>query len=163
MSDEIKYIDADSEDFEDAPRALRDAYKKLVSAHKQVTKDLTETRTTMASRAVADVLADKGFKNPERVKRDLLADGIDPLDNSAVDGWLASNGDDYAKAAPEAGESQQQEQQSAAVSDEVAQQYQKLQVSGEPAVNDKWQRAQAEITPEMDGAAVRAVYAKHGI
>ena len=161
MSDEIKYIDADSEDFEDAPRALRDAYKKLVSAHKQVSKDLTETRGAVASRAVADVLADKGFKNPERVKRDLLADGIDPLDTSAVDGWLTSNGDDYAKAA-EAGETQQ-EQQSAAVPDEVVKQYGQLQVAGEPAVNDKWQRAQAEITPEMDGAAVKAVYAKHGI
>ena len=46
------------------------------------------------AQALGDVLA--GFKNPERVKRDLLSDGIDPLNREVVEKWLGENGDDYA-------------------------------------------------------------------
>lgn len=161
MSDEIRYIDTDHEDFEDAPPSLRDAYKKLAKAHQAVTKDLADTRAQTASRLVADVLADKNFKNPERVKKAFLEDGIDPLNQSAVDGWLAANGDDYAKNASAPAEGQENE--SATVSNETQQQYQQLQVQGQPAGNDKLAAATAEITPEMDGAAVLRVYAKHGV
>lgn len=163
MSDAIKHIDVDSEEFEDAPRALRDYVKKLQGQNQTLTKERDDARGSIASRAVADVLADKGFKNPERVKRDILADGIDPTDQAAVDTWLTSNGDDYAKAqaAPEEG----QQEQPAAVSAEEQQAYQNLQVQGQtvPAGNDKFASVAAKITPDMRGADVEKLYREHGI
>lgn len=164
MSDEIKYVDADSEDFEDAPKALRDAYKKLVTAHKQATQSLAETRGQVAARAVADVLADKGFKNPERVKRDILADGIDPTDTSAVEGWLSENSDDYARAEGAATTEQTTEEtkEATTVSQEVQLGYQNLSVPGTPATTNA-KAVFDQITPEMNGADVAALYAQHGI
>lgn len=162
MSDAIKYIDVDDEQFEDAPKALRDAYKALRKSHETVTTERDGARQTLASRAVGDVLADKGFKNPKRVERDLLADKVDPLDKSAVDAWLAENADDYAKgegapaAAAELTEDQRKQQEA----------FQALNAGGDMrAASDmsKWELAQAEITDAMSGAEITAVYKKHGI
>jgi hypothetical protein len=161
MSDNLKHIDVDSEEFEDAPKALREYVKKLQAQSNTLAQERDDARGQVASRAVADVLADKGFKNPERVKRDLLADNIDPLDSSAVDGWLTRNGDDYAKSAQQA--EKVAGQQSATVVQEVVDGYQNLQVSGEPASNDKLAMVLSKITPEMDGKAVEALYREHGI
>lgn len=90
-----QFIDVDSEEFENVPRGLRDAYKRLVRQHTEIVKE----RDTFKSQATAAALGDalSGFKNPERVKRDLLAEGVDPLDSEAVQTWLGSNGDDYAR------------------------------------------------------------------
>lgn len=161
MSDNLKYIDVDSEEFEDAPRSLREHVKKLQKALDSEREAHTSTRNRLASRAVSDVLADKGFKNPKRVERDLLADQIDPLDTEAVDRWLAENSDDYARgeAAPAA------EPESASVPEDQKQQLQRMNVSDVPPAGglSKWEQALAEITPEMDGAAVQKVYEKYGI
>lgn len=164
MSDDIKYIDVDDEQFEDAPKALRDAYKALARQHKDATSELGQARTVIASHALGDVLGTAGFKNPKRVEQDILRDGIDATDKTAVQAWLASNADDYAKAegapaaepAPEQTEDQKRQQaahQQLAAGSELRQ----------PADMSKWDLAQSEITPEMDGAAVRKVFAKHGI
>jgi hypothetical protein len=74
------------------------------------------------------------------------------------------NADDYAKAegtpaepAPVQQTEDQQRQQAA---------HQQLAAGSElrqPSDMSKWELAQSEITPDMDGAAVKAVYAKHGI
>lgn len=164
MSDNIKHIDIDAEDFEDAPKALRDYAKALKKQLESVTSERDGARTQLASRAVSDVLGDKGFKNPKRVERDLLADGIDPLDNSAVEVWLTSNGDDYARAdgsAAPAPVAEQTEEQKA-----LQQGYEALTGGDQlkaAAGQSKWDLAQSEITTDMNGAEVAAVYAKHGI
>ena len=161
MSDNLKHIDVDDDEFEDTPKALREYVKKLQAQNKDLAKERDDVRGQVASRAVADVLADKGFKNPERVKRDLLADSIDPLDTNAVNAWLTSNGDDYARAAgaPE-GEQPPSDEPPA----EVAQGYSQLQVPGSaPGSSDKLALVLSKITPEMDGAAVAKLYAEHGI
>lgn len=163
MSDAIKYIDVDDEQFEDAPKALRDAYKALARQHKDATTELGQARTTIASHALGDVLGTAGFKNPKRVEQDILRDGIDATSATAVQAWLTANADDYAKAdgapvesKPEQTEDQQRQQaahQQLAAGSELRQ----------PADTSKWDLAQSEITPDMDGAAVREVFKKHGI
>lgn len=159
MSDKIQHINLDDEDFEDAPKALRDYAKKLKAENERLNGDLVTATKNLASRAVADVLADKGFKNPKRVERDLLAESIDPHDQKAVEEWLEANGDDYAK-----GEANTPA--SAPEDAEKAQQFEKLSVPGATSSNDsldKWEAAQQEITPGMNGDQVAEVFARHGI
>jgi len=95
MSDAIEHIDVDHEDFESAPKALREHVKNLQAALKERDKIVSDFRTRETERALADVLT--GFKNPARVQRDLLADKVDPLDTEAVNKWLEANADDYAR------------------------------------------------------------------
>ena len=96
MSDEYKYIDVDDEQWDGTPRALREALDKAQKALRTRDQQITEIRDQQAASVLSDVLA--GFKNPERVKRDLLAEKVNPLDNEAVTKWLESNADDYARA-----------------------------------------------------------------
>jgi hypothetical protein len=172
MSDDIKYIDVDDEQFEDAPKALRDAYKALARQHKDVTAEVGQLRQTVASHALGDVLGNAGFKNPKRVEKDILRDGVDATDKAAVEAWLAENGDDYAKAtetagepAPAAAQTELTPEQKAA-QEQLAQQYAAIQ-GGEqlnaPADLSKWELAKSEITDDMTGEEVLKVYAKHGI
>lgn len=95
MSDNFQHIDVDSDEYLDAPKALRDAYKQLKARYTDTVSDRDALKGQLTATALSDVL--KGFKNPERVKRDLLAEGVDPLNTEAVQSWLGSNGDDYAK------------------------------------------------------------------
>ena len=164
MTDNIKHLDLDSEDFEDAPKALRDYARNLKKQYEQAVTERDGVRKQLASKAVSEVLGDKGFKNPKRVERDLLADGIDPLDTSVVESWLKDNSDDYARttgsATPTPEQNEEQQRQQAA--------YQQLNAGGElrqPADQSKWDLAQSEIAQlqNPDGAAVAAVFAKHGI
>lgn len=163
MTDAIKHIDLDHEDFEDAPKALRDYAAKLKKQLEAKETEVSTLRTQVASRAVADVLGDKGFKNPKRVEKDLLADGVDPLDKSAVDGWLAEYGDDYARATQEnAAATPEQNEEAQALAAAHAQ----LSAPGElrsAADMSKWDLAQSEITQDMNGEQVAAIFAKHGI
>lgn len=162
MSDKLQHIDIDSEEFEDAPRALREYAKQLKKQNDALALERDTYKKQSASRAVADVLTGKGFKNPKRVERDLLADDIDPHDASAVEAWLEANGDDYAKA------SATPDPETPETPDPRAAEYDRLNVGSDPAAvaasfASKWEAAQAEITPEMDGAAVAEVFARHGI
>lgn len=171
MTDAIKYIDVDDEQFEDAPKALRDAYKALARQHKEQATELGQVRTTLASKALGDVLGDKGFANPKRVEKALLADDVDPLDSSAVEAWLTENGNDFAKATastedPNPVQNQTQTPEQEAAQAALAAQYAALQ--GGDQLNtagdmSKWDLAQSEITPDMTGAQVAEVYKKHGI
>lgn len=162
MSDELKHIDVESEEFEDAPKALRDYVKKLQAQDRKRSDELNQVRGQLASRAVADVLADKGFKNPERVKRDILADGIDPTDKAAVDGWLSENSDDYARAEAAAAAATEESTESTTVPTEVQQNYRNLNVAGSPAGADP-QAVYSQITKEMDGKDVIALFKQHGL
>ena len=170
MTDTIKYIDVDDEQFEDAPKALRDAYKALARQHKEVATEAGQLRQTVASHALGDVLGNAGFKNPKRVEQDILRDGIDATDKTAVQAWLAANADDYAKAtevpADPAPVQQTQTPEQQAAQAALAAQYAALQ-GGEqlaaPADMSKWELAKSEITPDMTGDQVIAVYEKHGI
>ena len=159
MSDNIQHIDVDSDEFEGTPKALREHVKKLQKALEA--RDATIGQ--FKEQVIGSVLGDAGFKNPSRVKKDLLGDGIDPLDADAVKAWIAENGDDYARSAPN---SDTEQEQPGAAADEVAAQ-EKLnfgeragQKAGGMTPLDK---ALAEITPDMDGAAVAAIFAKHGV
>ena len=153
MTDDIQNINPDSDEFIDAPKALRDHVKALQSRLKDVTAEVTTLRTQATSAALADVLA--GYKNPERVKRDLLSDKIDPLDKTAVDAWLSENGDDYARG--DSGNAPVQDPDAAA-----HQQIQQAELT-DPAAMTKFEAAKAEITPDMTGAQVKEVYRKHGL
>lgn len=165
MSDEIKYIDVDDEQFEDAPRALRDAYKALARQHKEATSELGQARKTIASHALGDVLGNQGFKNPKRVEKDLLGDGIDPLDKSAVESWLGEYGDDYAKAesAGEPNAAQQQQQ----IDPAIAAGHQSLNGLGDavrqPTDVSKLDKAKAEITDDMSPEQVRETLLRNGL
>lgn len=158
MSESIQHIDVDSDEFIDAPKALRDHVKKLQAQ----AKDLATERDTLKGQVTATALTGvlTGFKNPERVKRDLLSDKVDPLDTAAVSKWLEANADDYAKGdgAPA------QSQSSAATEDAAA--HARLNSGGElrqAADMTKHEAAFAEITPDMTGTQIEAVYRKHGI
>jgi hypothetical protein len=169
MSDDIKYIDVDDEQFEDAPKALRDAYKALAAKHKEATTEVGQLRQTVASHALGDVLGNAGFKNPKRVEQDILRDGIDATDKAAVEKWLADNGDDYARATegsadPDPAQEPQQQTPEQAAQAAAFQQLQGVQGDlRQPADMSKWELAKSEITNDMNGAEVAAVYAKHGI
>jgi hypothetical protein len=158
MSDDYQYIDVNDEQFEGTPRALREALDKAQKALKAEKQATAELRTHQASTALSDVLT--GFRNPEKVKTDLLRDKIDPLDKTAVEKWLGENGEDYAKgtAAPVTPESQEQER--------LAGEYAGLQLGDEyrPAADlTKLDAVVAKITPDMDGAAVAKLYQEAGI
>lgn len=111
---DIQHIDVDSDEYEGTPKALRDHVKKLQKSLTEVTTERDGFRTQLTEASLGSVLTDAGYKNPKRVQRDLLADGIDPLDTEAVKTWLETNGEDYAKGsaeqavAPAPGEGEQQ-------------------------------------------------------
>lgn len=151
---DIQHIDVDAPEFDGTPKALRDHVAKLQEALKATTQERDTYKTQATTSALGDVLA--GYKNPERVKRDLLSDSIDPLDKTAVEKWLSENGDDYAKGAGSA---------APAVPSEDAAAHQRLQQTDltNPSDMTAFDAAKAEITPDMDGAAIRAVYRKHGL
>lgn len=154
MTDDIQHIDIDAPEFDGSPKALRDHVKRLQEAHRSLQQERDTYRGQATAAALGDVLA--GYKNPERVKRDLLSDSIDPLNKEAVEKWLGENGDDYAKGASTP---------APAVPTEEAAAHQRLQQTEltSPADMSKLEAAQAEITPEMNGAEVKAVYRKHGL
>lgn len=164
MTDAIKHIDLDHEDFEDAPKALRDYAVKLKQALVAKDAEVSTLRGQVASRAVADVLGDKGFKNPKAVEKALLGDGIDPLDNSAVESWLTENGDDYAKAANT--ETPNEPPAQSAVAPEVQAAYGQIGAVGntlrQPVDTSPLDKAMAEITPDMTAEQVREVLIKNG-
>lgn len=154
MTDDIQHIDIDAPEFDGSPKALRDHVKRLQDAHKALQQERDTYRGQATAAALGDVLA--GYKNPERVKRDLLSDSIDPLNREAVEKWLGENGDDYARgdggSAP-------------AVNSEDAAAHQRLQQTDltSPADMTKFDAAMAEITPDMTGDQIKAVYQKHGL
>ena len=158
MADNIQHIDVDSDEFLDAPKALRDHVKRL----QQINTRLTETNTDLSGRLTATALTDvlSEFKNPERVKRDLLSDKVDPLDSEAVKQWLGSNGGDYARGA----ETSTQSAENPALAEDAAAS-QRMNSTDLTATADmtKWEAAKAEITPEMDGEQIKALYRKHGL
>lgn len=160
MSD-IQYIDVDHEDFEDAPKALRDHVKKLQKRLGEVTTERDDYRGKWQSKSANDALNGYGFKNPKRVSRDLINDGVDLTDETAVKAWIEENGDDYAKGA----EAPAQPEQNVDHSDEQAAREQLAAASSQvqPAANDKMKAALAEITDDMTTSQVAAVYKKHGI
>ncbi len=92
---DIQHINVDDEQWDGTPRALREHVDKLQKALKERDQQISGLREQQTASALSDVLA--GFKNPERVKRDLLGDKVDPLSSEAVSEWLKSNADDYAR------------------------------------------------------------------
>lgn len=154
-------IDVDHEDYEDAPRALRDAYKSLKKRLDTVTTERDDFRSKWQTKAASDALSGYGFRNPKRVSKDMQADGIDVSDADAVKAWVEDNGDDYAKgeAAP-AAEPTENADPAEVQARQAASQVQNL---ASPAGTDKITAALAEITPEMTGEQVQAIYRKHGL
>lgn len=160
MSDNNQYLDVDDDEFFDAPKALRDAYKKLVGQHKNVLSENGSLKGQLAAQAIGEVLSDKGFKNPKRVERDLISDGIDPLDKGAVEKWLSDNGDDYARGEVKPAE------ETPVVSEEEQQAHTQLGLGdGYKAPGDltKVDAARAEIPADADGATVLQYLQKHGL
>ena len=151
---DIQYIDVDAPEFDGSPKALRDHVAKLQEALKATSVERDTYRGQATAAALGDVLA--GFKSPKRVERDLLSDGIDPLNREAVEKWLGENGDDYAR-----GEGSP----APAVPSEEAAAHQRLQQTEltSPADMSKVDAAMAEITPDMKGEQIQAVYRKHGL
>lgn len=151
---DIQYIDVDAPEFDGSPKPLRDHVAKLQEALKATTTERDTYKGQATAAALGDVLA--GFKSPKRVERDLLSDGIDPLNKEAVEKWLGENGDDYAR-----GEGSP----APAVHSEDAAAHQRLQQTEltSPADMTRFDAAKAEITPEMSGEEIQAVYRKHGL
>lgn len=159
MSENIQNIDVDSDEFLDAPKALRDHVKKLQSRLGDLTSELSEVRSQATATALGDVLS--AYKNPERVKKDLLSDKVNPLDNEAVAKWLEANGDDYAKGSTDAGSSSTDtvsaEERAAAAAISSASEF------TQPADMSKLQAAQAEMTSETTGQDFIELARKHGL
>lgn len=153
----FQYIDVDDERFEDAPRALREAYEKLKKAHQADATELVTLRSSVQQKTASDVLEAKGY-NPKAAKF-LLKDGIDLSDDKAVDAWLAEEGEFFkVEGSPASAQTDDH-------SDEAQQRARVAEATSvvEPASNDKLQAALAEITPDMTPDQVIAVYQKHGI
>lgn len=159
MSENIQNIDVDSDEFLDAPKALRDHVKRLQSRLTDLTSELTEVRSQATTTALGDVLS--AFKNPERVKRDLIGDKVNPLDSEAVTKWLESNGDDYARGTESAGSSNTDtatpEERAAAAAISSASEF------TQPADMSKLEAAKAEMTADMSGQDFIALARKHGL
>ena len=159
MTDNIQHIDVDSDEFIDTPKALRDHVKKLQQANTRLTETNTDLTGRVTASALNGVLSE--YKNPERVKRDLLTDKVDPLNSEAVTAWLEKNGSDYAMG----GGTSAQTSAPNATDAEIAA-HQRLAQSADlkrPDGMSKLEAALAEITPDMDGTAVKAIYRKHGV
>lgn len=172
MTDNITHINLDDEQFEDAPKALRDYAAKLKKALDAAHGEAGQLRSQLASKSLGDVLGTKGFKNPKAVEKSLLADKVDPLDESAVAKWLEENSDDFAKAEGTPGEpnqpaTQQLTPEQQADAEARAQAYAAMQqVNGslvQPADVSKFELAQSEIKPEHTKEEVRAILLKHGL
>lgn len=152
-----QFIDTNSDEFVDAPKALRDAYDRLKSRYTETAQE----RDTYKGRAEASALGDvlKGFVKPERVKSALLADGVDPLNSEAVSRWVAENGNDFARGAGSATSTPDADSAEAAAHERFN--------SGaglqQPADLSKLDAAIAEAGPNATGAQLAAIYAKHGI
>lgn len=149
---DIEHIDITAPEYASAPRGLRDYVKTLQEALQASNAELDSYRTQAAEAVLTDALA--GYRNPDKVQRDLLSDSIDPLDREAVKGWLAENGDDYARHGLNLG----------AFAEEAAA-HQRLQQADltSPADMTRLEAAMAEVTPEMTGDDIKAVYKKHGL
>lgn len=160
MSD-IQYIDVDSEEFEDAPRALRAHVKKLQDRLTQVTTERDDYQSKWQARSATDALAGYGFRNPKRVSKDLLADGIDLSDEAAVKAWVEENGEDYAKgeAAPADAEQKADHSEEAQARAQIQDTASQMQ----PAGTDKLKAAIAEIPSDATPEQVAEVYKKFGI
>lgn len=150
MSDAIEHIDVDHEDFESAPKALREHVKNLQAALKERDKIVSDFRSRETERALSDVLT--GFKNPGRVQRDLLADKVDPLDTEAVNKWLEDNAGDYARGEGAAAEAPAEQASPDAT---LAAQYARLQPTGirKPSDNQKAE-AIASLPDDLTAAQV---------
>ena len=159
MSDNIQHLDLDDDDYLDAPKALRDYVKKLQKSNQSLTTDLASTKGQLASQALNEVLSGQGFKNPKRVERDLIADGVDPLDKSAVDRWLSESGDDYAK-----GSTPQSE--TPAIPEGEQQAHEQLNLGTEfraPADMSKIDAVTAEVPKDATGAELIEHFRKAGL
>lgn len=157
MSDNFQYLDVNDERYEDAPRALRDAYEKLRKAHQADAQELGKLRGTVRQNTATEVLKAKGY-DPKAAKF-LIQSGVDLNDENAVDNWLTEDGGFFkvgdappAEQAVDHSEEQQARSQIAEASAQV-----------QPAPTEKIKAALAEITPEMTPADVIKVYQKHGI
>ncbi len=153
----FQYIDVDDEQFEDAPRALRQAYAALKKAHEAEAKELSTLRTQVQTRTASEVLKDKGY-NPKAAKF-LLKDGIDLSDEKAVDAWLAEEGEFFKANGGTPTEQSAEHTAEAEARSQIADATSHTQT----AANDKMQAALAEITDDMTTSQVLAIYAKHGI
>lgn len=109
MSDTIQHINVDDDQWDGTPSALRDHVKRLQKALNERDQTITGLTEKVHTTVLSDVLA--GFKNPERVRRDLISDKVDPLDSEAVAKWMESNADDYAKGTGSAETPQEDQQQ----------------------------------------------------
>lgn len=157
MSDNLEDFETDTTDGSKLRKQLEAALKKNRDLETQVENFSKAER----ERQVNGVLGDKGFKNPKRVSRDLLADNIDPADTTAVEKWLEENGDDYAKATqsteepkPEAQQQTQQEQEpvQSAVPQEIVDSYQRLSnisQAANPQHASALDQVRQEVTKDM--------------
>lgn len=159
MSDNIQHIDPDDDEYLDAPKALRDHVKKLQERLTTVTSERDTFKGRATSAALGDVL--KEYKNPDRVRKDLLSDSIDPLDSKAVEKWLTDNGSDYAK-----GEAAPSTESQSSVTDDEAQAHQRMADGASvrsPAAMSKIEAALAEMPADASGEDLIALYKKHGV
>lgn len=164
MTDNIQHIDVDSDEFIEAPRALREHVKKLQSALTEREQDVSSLKGQLTSTALSDVL--KGYRNPERVKQHLLGDKVDALDSEAVNKWLAENGDDYAKAEgaqPETPGGQPNEPQVDPAEAAAHQQIAGASDYSKPADLSALDAALAELPKDATGSDIVEVYRKHGV
>lgn len=158
MSD-IKHLDLDSEEFESAPRALRTYAEKLKKELAAATQQITEFRGREADQALGTVLT--GFKSPTKVRRDLLADGVDPLDAEAVKVWVEENGDDYAKAPATPVTDPQQDP--APTQPNPYEPFSAVESFAQPADMSKVQTALAGLNDNMTRAEVEAHFTRFGL
>ena len=166
MSTDIQHIDVDSDEWENTPKALRDQVKKLQKALTETQERSDGYRTQLTTRALGDVLAEQKFKNPSKVQKDLIADGIDPLNGDAVREWITSNADDYARG--EGAASATASATESAIPDphaSLADEYNRLTLGGaaDPASLEKHTAVFATLTPDMTTEQVEQRFREAGL
>lgn len=159
MTDNTSHIDLDSDEFDGTPKALRDYVKQLQKRDADRQAELDATRGQLTQFAIGNVLADKGFANPKRVQAAILADGVNVLDQSAMDAWLAENGNDFARAGATPATPQEQDHSA------EAQAFSHLEVPGATPSGGKNRADEviAQITPDMTPEQVRQKFLAAGI
>lgn len=161
MADDIQYVDIDGDEYSDTPKPLRDAYKALKADHEALRSQASTLQGQLVDRELTSVLS--GFKNPERVKRDLLGDKINPLDKSALDQWLGANAADYARAegTPDPAQAEPQVPQA-----EIDQQRAMNNLGSNyraPADMGKLEAVDADLPDNFTSAQLKEAYRKHGM
>lgn len=157
--------DDDYDTDESSGSSLRAQLERALKENKKLKASNDKFRKAESERQAKEVLTDQGFKNPKRVAKDLIADGVDLTDSEAVSEWLQENGDDYAKVQTQQSETADDDTDDTTdepvVDEQTASDYARLnqtQRMATPAQRTKLEQALAQLSDDASPEEVQRVF-----